>query len=310
MAALKVHYLTHFPLKSGGPNPVIHCIFKKSCSNWWTERKRVQSCFNNHKSLSAPSVISFFCPSSSVDASVDVLQSDGENSEGDVDVGDVDVGDVASEAENQTAGDNTQTHVFQETGETSEPVQMVETLADMYGTLRYIYRVQQDALNVVAKNLKTMGEILNRQIHSVVEEVFKKKNLEDNNDFMYEVKNEINQIMEDPFFNKKYASNYRRNQTFVETEDIIQPIEWQIDKDIAPKDTVVVFDIVKQMQRFLQGKGIQQIWEHSKESRERNNIFNENCLLRGEPQNQRYHTIYDGRRIKEVGGFRKYHPNL
>ena len=302
MALLKDHYLTHFPYKpagttdgpSAGPSAtVIPCIFKKACSLWWTTRRRVQQCFNTHKYLAVPSVISIINYSPSGDLTGAISQPDGDNSDGEGEGGD-------SDPEQPNQDENfPESHVFEGTGERKDNVEMGETLDLLYGSLRYIYRVQQEAINLVATQLKELVKILRNQIINTIEDVCQKTNLGNNNDLTHELKNEINKILMDPFFNQQFGSNYRREQTFQETEEIIEPMEWQIDKELAPNDTVIVFDIVKQMRRFLESEGIAPIWQHAKNCREINNRFNEECLARGDSKNQRYHTIYDGRRIKE-----------
>ena len=89
-------------------------------------------------------MISIINYSPSGDLTGAISQPDGDKSDGEGEGGD-------SDPEQPNQDENfPESHVFEGTGERKDNVEMGETLDLLYGSLRYIYRVQQEAINLVA----------------------------------------------------------------------------------------------------------------------------------------------------------------
>ena len=294
---IKAHYLEHYPDHDfRQPLPVL-CIFE-GCSRSWAVKKRAQSCFNKHVNELIPFNIDVRnCENNNGDG--DQVEVDGVDP-GEADVEDDNEGDGTSDpnnAPNPNATPENNTCSSQNMEHVDEICPILQT---MYGSLRYIYGVQDTALDVLGKSLADIGEILRKTVLSIVTDTLNRYQVELHDPPIREMREKLENHLADPFHSAKFETKYKREQTFQERENIIQPyIHYFVSNDTNPKDFILMFDPKKLIQRFLNTEGMFQLWEKSKEFLEENKNYNEECLANNEHHKVRYLSIYDGHRIKE-----------
>ena len=294
-ALIKDHYLKmHFPLHSTAAQPPITCIYE-DCQIVWTSRAKMSRCFRTHRNHPYPFELEF--PSLANDNNNDNQQNNDNDHNQDDDNDDDHEG---NQTENpSSSNDQLLVEILQPPDCSENFGDMNMVLGSLYGSLKYVFRVQNSGIDSVAKSLKNIGLLTHKNINSTLQSCAQKNNIDPNNPFLLDLKKEMGKMFAEFSLENSYGSVYRRLKTFDHNEDVIQPVEIYMDKVFRKKHKIVMFDMVALIERFLKSKDIASIWESAKKDREQNDHFNLQCLANNQLDQVRYLSLYDGRRIKE-----------
>ena len=229
---VKKHYQHHYPTSNFlHPRPM-KCLFE-GCDKLWKKRQRVLSCFHDHDNVDVP-----------VEFDLTAIQRNNtETDEGDTHEIPVDVVDDgntnALEASQPPAlpvnvedrrddGNNNANPVpstpknnFQEIVEDGDEIG--KKLNHLFGALKYIWRVQDEAIDLVASTFSDCATILKRTIMADINQILDEFNIDESDPPICEIQNHLCQKLNDPFHSTKYGSKYRRKQQFDATENVIAP---------------------------------------------------------------------------------------
>ena len=292
---IKDHYLkNHWPLHSTGFPPPTKCIFQ-DCHVVWTSREKVLRCFRNHQ---------YNYPFELVFPSLDTEN----NNDNDTDYNDNDDEDHVDDGNESgnpgSSNDQPFVQILQPANRFPDDcfdhaVDMDLLLGSLYGSLKYVYKTKNVAIDLVSNTLKTIGIHTHKEIKSILDSCAQQNNIEQNNPFLLDLKKHFGKMFDDFSRENSYGSAYRRLKTFDQNEEVLEPQDIFMEEKYRKKHKIVMFDCVALIERFLKSKDIQSVWKSAKKEREENDKFNLECLANNQPENVRYLSLYDGRRIKE-----------
>ena len=289
---IRTHYLEHFP-KQVAPVPhSIDCIFS-SCGKRWTKREIVRRCFLDHEKEKLPFPISIISPPSSPSVVFDGSGTPHSDNEETLSISDVEDTNPSSLDEGPSS--------FSFDHENPRDCTVIESeLSNLFGALKYVHRLQDDGLDLVAKTLRNLGNAVKQKVTSLVQSTLLENSVEENSNFFMNMSVKLNDTLRDMFHYETNSSRYKRKKHFSATENVIPFESIQLNKNQEkPKDIILVFNAEALVERFLRTQNIVEVWESAKRSRLENERFNQECEDNNEPLKKRYLTTYDGERIKE-----------
>ena len=193
---------------------------------------------------------------------------------------------------------------------------MIESeLSNLFGALKYVFRLQDEGLDLISKTLKNLGKAVKEEVTSLVQTTLLENSVEANSNCFMNMSVKLNETLHDIFYHETNSSRYKRKKYFSATENVIPFETIQLNKEKAsdgnpsietiqlncenPKDVILVFNAEALVERFLKTQNIVEVWESAKKTRLENDMFNQECEENNEPLKKRYLTTYDGERIKE-----------
>ena len=303
---IRTHYLQHFQ-KQVAPGQSIDCIFP-SCGKRWTKREIVTRCFLEHEKHQLPLPVSIIRPPSPPPVVFDGSGSPHSDNEETLDISDVEDSNLSSLDEGPSS--------FSFDHENPRDCTVIESeLSNLFGALKYVFRLQDEGLDLISKTLKNLGKAVKEEVTSLVQTTLLENSVEANSNCFMNMSVKLNETLHDIFYHETNSSRYKRKKYFSATENVIPFETIQLNKEKAsdgnpsietiqlncenPKDVILVFNAEALVERFLKTQNIVEVWESAKKTRLENDMFNQECEENNEPLKKRYLTTYDGERIKE-----------